>query len=316
MAGLSVDAGFQSLLAGRHDLVIEKLFPRLRDPSLPVQHDTWRALVNLAQAPEIACLFGEEQVCAIAGYICQSANLPIPNQDQEKFLFPKESLVFADLACMLICNLSKCCGVPAMLMPFLDAFLELALARDQPDKYKFIFSVLADMTVVEECRRRLTPSGKFFKLLPLLQDEASVVRRGGACVVMKNCLLEVNCHEDILAGYDDALLATILGRLVNPQCQFTPEELDSMLMEISLEHASTPSESDPSIRAMLVESLVVLGTSLRGRELMRERNVYPVIREAHRLESEEDIKALMEQVVEYLLRDEDSLEPATKKRSI
>lgn len=303
IAGLSLDESFRAALTEAPEQ-LSLLFSHTRDPSFPCQHDTWRALVNLAQDPRIAGMFSAEEVCYAARYILNSAaKLKTPS-----------SLIFPDLACMFLANVSKNVTAAEYISEeFTLPFLEL-MCGCLDERFNFLFSVLADLTLVPQSRVLLTKpdasaaagaSGiPFLKLIPFLQDE-NIVKRGGTAVVVKNCLLEVSCHEAVLADYDDVLLAGLLGRLVSPDCVFSPEEQDKMLVEVALEHCETPSEPDSAIREMIVESLVGLGTTRRGRELMREKEVYAVMREAHKLEQEQSIKNAMEVVVEYLIRDEE-----------
>ena len=144
-----------------------------------------------------------------------------------------------------------------------------------------------------------------FLTSPHFHQRHFLVKRGGVCVIVKNCLFEVDRHQTILEDHDDTLLAVLLGRLVHPACEFSEEELDKMLLEISLEHRNTPAESDIAIREMIVESLIALGTTYEGRVILREKEVYPIIRECHKHETEESIRGNMEIVVEYIIRDED-----------
>ena len=298
IAGLSLEESFRGALIEAPEL-LSTLFSHTRDPSLPVQHDTWRALVNLAQDIRIAGMFSAEETTYAARYIIQSASKLQASGSNST------SLIFPDLACMFLANVSKNVSVAESFGPaFTLPFLELACTCHDP-RFTFLFSVLADLTLLPECRLQMTqiPAVPFLRLLPFLQD-ANVVKRGGTAVVIKNCLLETSCHEAVLEHYDDALLAGLLGRLVSPACVFSDEEQTKMLVEVALEHVETPAEEDPAIREMIVEALVGLGTTRRGRELMREKEAYAVMREVHRMEAEEKIKDAMEVVVEYLIRDE------------
>ncbi len=296
IAGLSLDDGFRTAITAnpKH---LSTLFSHTRDPSFPVQHDTWRGLVNLAQDARIAGMFSAEEVTYAARYIIQSAAK----------VTTSSSLIFPDLACMFLANVSKNVSMTEFICEeFTLPFLELACTCHDP-RFNFLFSVLADFTLLPQCRAILTDEGRqlpFLRLIPFLQDE-SLIKRGGTAVVMKNCLLETSCHEAVLAEHDDILLSGLLGRLVSPQCTFSAEEREKLLLEVALEHCETLAEADAAIREMIVEALVGLGTTRRGRQLMREKEAYAVMREAHRLETEQSIKDAMELVVEYLIRDEE-----------
>ena len=304
IAGLSVDAGFQAELAG-HPELLPKLFNLILDPSLAVEHEAWKALVNLAQHPSVSAAIPNTFALIVAGYICNCAGLTdLIKLDGSSTNFSPEQLVFQDLACMFLSNLSKNISCAEALIPFTGLFIEIATSPKP--KFDFLFSVLADMTLSAECRRYLSEGEHpiFLRLLTFIND-ASLVKRGGVCVIAKNCLLEVDRHQTILEDHDDSLLAALLGRLVHPACEFSEEELDKMLLEISLEHRNTPVESDPAIREMVVECMIALGTTFEGRVILREKEVYPIMRECHKLETEESIRANMEIVVEYIIRDED-----------
>lgn len=304
IAGLSVDVGFQAELA-EHPELLPKLFNMILDPSLGVEHEAWKALVNLAQHPGVSAAISNNFALIVAGYICNCAGLTdLIKLNGSSANFSTEQLVFQDLACMFLSNLSKNISCAEALGPFTGLFIEIATSPKP--KFDFLFSVLADMTLSSECRRYLSEGEHpiFLRLLTFIND-SSMVKRGGVCVITKNCLLEVDRHQTILEDHDDTLLAALLGRLVHPACEFSEEELDKMLLEISLEHRNTPAESDPAIREMLVESMVALGTTFEGRAILREKEAYSIMRECHKHETEESIRANMEIVVEYVIRDED-----------
>lgn len=304
IAGLSVDKNFQEEVSA-HPQLLTKLFNAILDPSLTVEHEAWKALVNLAQNPAVSSALPTKISLVVAGYICNCAGITdLIKLDGVSANFVSEQLVFSDLACMFLSNLSKNVACAEALVPFAGLFIEIITSPKT--KFDFLFSVLADMTLVAECRRYLSEGEHpiFLRLLSFIND-SSYVKRGGVCVIVKNCLLEVDRHQAILEDHDDTLLAALLGRLVHPECAFSEEELDKMLLEISLEHRNTPAESDPAIREMIIESLIALGTTFEGRVILREKEVYPIIREVHKHETDDVLRGGMEIVVEYIIRDED-----------
>lgn len=317
IAGLSVDKGFQEEVANHNEL-LPRLFNLILDPSLVVEHEAWKALVNLAQNPTISAAMSKKFALIVAGYICNCAGLTdLIKLDGVSANFLPEQLIFPDLACMLLSNLSKNIECAESLISFIGLFIEIATSPKQ--KFDFLFGVLADMTLTAECRRYLSEGDHpiFLRLLTFIND-ASFVKRGGVAVVVKNCLLEVDRHQTILEDHDDTLLAALLGRLVHPECTFSEEELDKMLLEISLEHRNTPAESDPAIREMIVESLIALGTTYEGRVILREKEVYPIIRECHKHETDDKLRGGMEIIVEYIIRDEDhaNIRPTKVKKTV
>lgn len=63
-------------------------------------------------------------------------------------------------------------------------------------------------------------------------------------------------------------------------------------------------ERDPALRLMLVESLLLLCTNLYGRQCLRARGAYVVVRSAHLAESDEKIAEAVLRLVNILKRDE------------
>jgi hypothetical protein len=61
---------------------------------------------------------------------------------------------------------------------------------------------------------------------------------------------------------------------------------------------------------MLVETLILLATTREGREIMRTKKVYPIIREAHLVELDEGVQEAMERLVDSFMRDEEEGEGA------
>ena len=72
-------------------------------------------------------------------------------------------------------------------------------------------------------------------------------------------------------------------------CQLVPED--------------KPREPDTALRMMLIECLLLLCTSLYGRESLRRRGVYIVVREAHLAEHNEEVRSgRLTQITEAIAR--------------
>lgn len=57
---------------------------------------------------------------------------------------------------------------------------------------------------------------------------------------------------------------------------------------------------------MLLESIILLTTTLFGREYLRQKQVYRVIQRLHVHETDEDMKEQCVTIVDMLIRDEDA----------
>lgn len=68
-------------------------------------------------------------------------------------------------------------------------------------------------------------------------------------------------------------------------------------------------ESDPILRLMLVECLLLMTATRQARDILRAKKVYPIMRALHLVEEDDKIKDTIEQLVNMLMRDEASEDP-------
>lgn len=106
------------------------------------------------------------------------------------------------------------------------------------------------------------------------------------------------------AGLD--ILPSLLIPLINGQevSELDMEDQESLPESCQLPPENKQREKDPALRLMLVESLLLLCTTLYGRECLRHRGVYIVVREAHLREADERITEAVVRLVNILKRDE------------
>ncbi|XP_055602862.1 protein HGH1 homolog [Uranotaenia lowii] len=152
-------------------------------------------------------------------------------------------------------------------------------------------------------------TGLLVRILPFVHHEGSIVRRGGAVGLLKNICFDSNVHQWLL---DDGIdvLPFILLPLAGPE-EFDDEINDKLPVELQYLGPDKKREEDPDIRKMLLESLAQLCATKKGREHLRGRGTYEVLRELHKFEcgSEGDPRVLVacENVVDILIRTEDEI---------
>lgn len=183
------------------------------------------------------------------------------------------------------------------------------------------------------------PAGRLFPYT----EHPDLIRRGGAISSLKNILFIKSVHAALIAppssvddvdassavASTDASSSTLppLRRPVSSTLDVLPSLLlplcnDSLFSSLDEEEQlSLPDElqflddgsaegkkveRDVALRSMLVESLLLLGTTLYGRRCMRERGVYLVVRELHKNETDERIGESILRLVNLLKREESS----------
>ncbi|CAO1631077.1 unnamed protein product [Sympodiomycopsis kandeliae] len=204
--------------------------------------------------------------------------------------------------------------------------------QDRKSHCNFLASVFANVTVL--------PAGREFFTTPLSADDHStipagrlfsytehpdLIRRGGCISSLKNILFIKSVHSALLAPPSDGSTLTppltrpnsvsssdldILPSLLLPLCtgklfeSLDDEEQDSLPEELQFLEEDKKLEKDSALRSMLVECLLLLGSTLYGRRCMRERGVYVVVRELHKNEIDERIGESVLRLVNILKREE------------
>ena len=66
-------------------------------------------------------------------------------------------------------------------------------------------------------------------------------------------------------------------------------------------------EEDSDIRKLLLEALLQLCSTKKAREIIRDQNAYLILRELHKIESDETVKLACENVIDILIKKEDEI---------
>ncbi|KAJ1970139.1 Protein hgh1 [Dispira parvispora] len=139
--------------------------------------------------------------------------------------------------------------------------------------------------------------------LMVFTDHPNLVRRSGVLSTIKNCAFETSKHHLLLD--EDGM--NILPYLLLPLCgseEFSDEDMDGMPDDIQLLPPDKQREPSEHLRKILVEILVLLTGTREGREYLRLRKVYPVVRTLHLWEKDEDVQEAIECLVQMLMGDE------------
>jgi Domain of unknown function (DUF383)/Domain of unknown function (DUF384) len=147
------------------------------------------------------------------------------------------------------------------------------------------------------------------RLLPFIHHESSIIRRGGIAGLLKNICFDSTLHEWLFSE-DVDVLPFILLPLAGPE-EFDDETNDKLPIELQYLDASKTREADADIRSMLLESLGQLCATRKGRNYLRDKCAYEILRELHKFEdsNEGDERALRicEDVVDILIKTEDEI---------
>eukprot|EP00128_Syssomonas_multiformis_P018604 Colp12_sorted_trinity150504_noHs@5081 len=143
----------------------------------------------------------------------------------------------------------------------------------------------------------------FQRLVPFIKHQ-NTVRRGGVAGLIRNCSFHGASLHVFLEN--DDLLPQILLPLAGPE-ELEEEDMEGMPDDLQYLPADKTREPDGGVRNRLLETLQHLGVTREGRDWMRSKKVYPILRELHKWEQDAACLKTCEEVVQLLIGDETEL---------
>lgn len=148
------------------------------------------------------------------------------------------------------------------------------------------------------------------KLLVFTEKYDAKTRREGVASTIKNSLFDSESHERILNDESINLLPYILLPITNSKdSEIDEEDMFNLPDELQLLPEDKVRDPIPAIICCHLESILLLCTTHAGREYLRSKSVYPLVRELHKNVEDEDIGELCYRVVNMLMRGDPSAGP-------
>ncbi|XP_022071937.2 protein HGH1 homolog [Acanthochromis polyacanthus] len=276
--------------------VISALLVLTSDPSIAIVKDCFHVLINLS-ADETLHQVLVDKVKVLPVLL---KNLVDPDY------------VFSDQICTILSNLSRhektCWTVFKVLQEQLGVaqLVEIFCTEgyNQRAKLHYLGPLLSNLTQLPEARNYLLDPDRCVvqRLLPFTQYQASVVRRGGVIGTLRNCCFDHRHHEWLLSDAVD-ILPFLLLPLAGPE-ELSDEENEGLPVDLQYLPEDKKREEDPDVRKMLLETLLLLTATKAGRRTLKDKNVYPIMREFHRWEKDVHVAAACEKLVQVLIGDE------------
>jgi len=167
----------------------------------------------------------------------------------------------------------------------IELFHEDSKAKDH---YSWIGSILNNVTQIEEGRKLIMDRTRnmFVSLLSYIQHH-NKVRQRGVLGMIRNCLFD-SCYHPWALGDEVDILSKLLMPLRGPEKY---DDEDAIRLPVSLRNVSSEKkrEEDLESRSMIVDTLLLLASTTLGRELMRKKNIYIIIRDYDNIEENETI---------------------------
>ncbi|ORX40811.1 cytoplasm protein [Kockovaella imperatae] len=149
-------------------------------------------------------------------------------------------------------------------------------------------------------------------------EHPDLIRRGGALGCIKNCAMDRGSMGWLLASEHDRVrlpsdpsrtvkgvdvLPWVLSPLMGPE-EYEMEDMEKLPPTLQFLPPTKEREKDPVLRMMCIEILLLLSTTFTGREALRQRGAYIVVRELHKVETDQAIKDAIERLVSLIQGEE------------
>jgi hypothetical protein len=238
----------------------------------------------------------------------------------------------ADEMAMLLANLTKHDHLKTLLTlkrdipkplstsPFaIDQLLDLFVkgqegSYNEKANFDYLCYVFADVSKYEEGRKHfLTPREEDENIIPLTKlivftEHKSTIRRRGVASTIKNAAFDTDAHGKMLSTDETAgglnILPYLLLPLMGPE-EYDDKDSEGMPEELQLLPPDKTREAETDIQIIHLETLLLLTTTREGRDFMREKNVYAVMRELHMHSESNDVQEACDRVVQIIARDEE-----------
>uniref|UniRef100_UPI0037E70452 protein HGH1 homolog n=1 Tax=Semicossyphus pulcher TaxID=241346 RepID=UPI0037E70452 len=293
--GLSADRDGCRFFRSKPEL-LAAVFALTSDPSIAIVKDCYHIFINFSADETLHQVLLENVTL-----------LPVLLKNLLDPEFP-----FSDQICTILSNLSRhaktCKTVFKVLQDDvgLAQLVEIFCTEGYNEKAKFHYlgPLLSNLTQLPEARSYIMDKDRCVvqRLLPFTQFQASVVRRGGVIGTLRNCCFDHAHHEWLLSDAVD-ILPFLLLPLAGPE-ELTEEENEGLPVDLQYLPEDKKREEDPDIRKMLLETLILLTATKAGRKTLKEKSVYPIVREFHRWEKDVYVGAACEKLVQLLIGDE------------
>jgi hypothetical protein len=176
--------------------------------------------------------------------------------------------------------------------------------------YDYLAYFFADVAKFPEGRAHfVTPQAHDSDIIPLTKltvftEHQSIIRRRGVASTIKNVGFEIDSHQRLMASDEINILPYIMLPIMGSE-EYDDEDTEGMLDDLQLLSPDKERERDLEILKTHLETLLLLTTTRRGRDLLRAVKLYPIVRETHLHVDDDDVREICDRIVQVIMRDEE-----------
>ncbi|KAK3872404.1 hypothetical protein Pcinc_022504 [Petrolisthes cinctipes] len=275
----------------------------VRDPETYTAKDAMRVLVNMSAEEEGATALLKLDGVEVVGKMVE--------------LVKDKEYAHADFACGVLANLSKrrehcqevwkrVCDGPTKLEGLIHILCQIDYNK-KGAKLHLLAPVITNFSQLPHGRRLMLDkeSYVFQRLIPFMEYKESKGRRMSVIATVHNCCFDKEYHPWLLG--DEVDLAPRLALPLAGPDTFTLEENESLPPDLQFLPDDKEREQDVEVRKLLLQALMQLCITRSGREVLRDQNLYLILREHHKWEEDRHCIMLNEDLVNLIVRTEQEI---------
>lgn len=308
----------QPSLFKRHQLLPVRDLKLLVRDYAPIAKNALTMLINLAGDDEVLKLLAEDDEFLETLFV-KLTNPTEPNADEIAMLFANlaksEKMQRVLSLKRRIPEVSDSANAIDQLM---DCFVKGAEgALNNHSTFDYLSYFFADLSKLDAGRKYFLSRQDYDSVIPVTKltvftEHKSDVRRKGVASTIKNVAFDLSSHPMLFSEDGVNLLPYILLPITGPE-EFSLDESSNMLPDLQLLPPDKTRDSDNTIIATHLETLLLLTTTREGRDRMRAVNVYPIVRECHLNVDDEEVREACERLVQVLMRGEEDEQSAESR---
>lgn len=179
--------------------------------------------------------------------------------------------------------------------------------------YDFLTNLFSDLTRFASVRTYFFTRQAYDGVVPLSKvlvfsdTSVSQIRRTGVASTLKNCCFDVSRHGELLDEEGLNALLYLLTPLCGPEnAGLSDDEIECMFESLQFLESTKRREPDEFTMTILLDALLLLCTTKQGRNHLRRRQTYPIIRQLHLdFHDSEEVSECCEKLVNMLMRDDE-----------
>lgn len=300
-------------------------------------YDNYEAIKDLKKLSKDKGKIMVSQSVTILANLCDDLTmrtLIVEDEDYLKYLITSiisPTNTNADLMCILLTNLAKNDSINKLfefklkheneetknifksenaLDCLMDCFVKGAdRSLNKYANYDYLAYFFADISRFKQGRSYFVTEQKYDEVVPIskllvfTEKYDSKIRREGVASTIKNSLFDVESHLELLNNEKINLLPYILLPIAGPE-EIDEDDMFNLPDELQLLPSDKKRDPLDTIICTHLESLLLLCTLRQGREHLREKSVYPLIKILFNANDTEDVSDLCDRLVQMLMRDE------------